>query len=153
MRLKPKSVIQTIYEVLKYFLLVIILFLANCADDKCLSNGILSRGSFLQSENGENKFTLQKNGDLVITCKGLVIWASSTWQLSLTNRVEGLYFSAEGNVMLYKEDKSLVWRTKTNYKYPTELKIENIGNLILYDQSGSMVWQSNTRCQCDASSR
>ena len=61
----------------------------------------------MQSENGENKFTLQENGDLVITCKGLVIWASSTWQLSLTNRVEGLYFSAEGNVMLYKEDKSL----------------------------------------------
>ena len=55
--------------------------------------------------------------------------------------------------MLYKEDKSLVWRTKTNYKYPTELKIENISNLILYDQSGSMVWQSNTRCHCDASSR
>ena len=107
----------------------------------------------MQSENGENKFTLQENGDLVITCKGLVIWASSTWQLSLTNGVEGLYFSAEGNVMLYKEDKSLVWRTKTNYKYPTELKIENIGNLILYDQSGSMVWQSNTRCHCDASSR
>ena len=104
----------------------------------------------MQSENGENKFTLQENGDLVITCKGLVIWASSTWQLNLTNRVEGLYFSSEGNVMLYKEDKSLVWRTKTNYKYPTEIKIENNGNLILYGQSGSIVWQSNTRCQCDA---
>ena len=150
MRLNPKSVIQTICNVPKYFLVVLILFSANCANDKCLPNGILPRGSFLQSENGENKFTLQENGDLVITCKGLVIWASSTWQLSLTNRVEGLYFSSEGNVMLYKEDKSLVWRTKTNYKYPTEIKIENNGNLILYDQSGSIVWQSNTRCQCDA---
>ena len=132
------------------FLLVITLFLANCADDKCPPYGILLRGSFLQSDNGEKKFTLQENGDLVITCKGLVIWESSTWQLSLTNRVEGLYFSAEGNVMLYKEDKSLVWCTKTNYKYPTDLKIENSGNLILYDQSRSMVWQSNTRCQRDA---
>ena len=49
--------------------------------------------------------------------------------------------------MLYKEDKSLRWRTKTNYKYPTEFKIENNGNLVLYSQSGSIVQQSDTRCK------
>ena len=49
--------------------------------------------------------------------------------------------------MLYKEDKSLVWQTKTNYTYATELKIENNGNLTLYSQSGSIVWQSDTRCK------
>ena len=122
-------------------------FLDKCAGDKCLPNGILSRGSFLQSENGENNFTLQENGDLVIKCNGQVIWASSTWQLFPTNRIEGLYFSPGGNVMLYKEDKSLRWRTKTNYKYPTEFKIENNGNLVLYIQSGSIVWQTDTRCK------
>ena len=122
-------------------------FLDKCAGDKCLPNGIISRGSFLQSENGENNFTLQENGDLVIKCKGQVIWASSTWQLFLTNGIEGLYVSPGGNVMLYREDKSLRWRTKTNYKYPTEFKIENNGNLVLYSQSGSIVWQSNTRCK------
>ena len=108
---------------------------------------MLSRGSFLQSENGENNFTLQENGDLVIKCKGQVIWASSTWQLFPTNRIEGLYFSPGGNVMLYKEDKSLRWRTKRNYKYLTEFKTENNGNLVLYSQSGSIVWQSDTRCK------
>ena len=58
--------------------------------------------------------------------------------------------------MLYKEDKSLVWRTKTNYKYATEFEIENDGNLILYSQSGSVVWQSDPRCKhskCDTNSR
>ena len=64
-----------------------------------------------------------------------------------TNRIEGLYFSPGGNVMLYKEDKSLRWWTKTNYKYPTEFKIENNGNLVLYSQSGSIVWQLDTRCK------
>ena len=49
--------------------------------------------------------------------------------------------------MLYKEDKSLRWPTKTNYKYPTEFEIENNGNLVLYSQSGSIVWQSDTRCK------
>ena len=49
--------------------------------------------------------------------------------------------------MLYKEDKSVRWRTKTNYKYPTEFKIENNGDLVLYSQSGSVVWQSDTRCK------
>ena len=53
-------------------------FLDKCAGDKCLPNGIISRGGFLQSENGENNFTLQENDDLVIKCKGQVIWASST---------------------------------------------------------------------------
>ena len=102
----------------------------------------------MQSENGESNFTLQDNGDLVITCKGQGIWRSFTEQLSLEfpiNRIEGLYFSLGGNVMLYKEDKSLVWQTKTNYTYATELKIENNGNLTLYSQSGSIVWQSDTR--------
>ena len=82
---------------------------------------------------------------MVIKCKGQIIWASSTWQQFPTNRIEGLYFSPGGNVMLYKEDKLLRWRTKTNYKYPTEFKIENNGNLVLYSQSGSIVWQSDTR--------
>ena len=49
--------------------------------------------------------------------------------------------------MLYKEDKPLRWPTKTNYKYPTEFKIENNGNLVLYSQSGSIVWLSDTRCK------
>ena len=104
----------------------------------------------MQSENGESNFTLQDNGDLVITCKGQVIWRSFRGQLSLEfpiNRIEGLYFSPGGNVMLYKEDKSLAWQTKTNYTYATELKIENNSNLILYSQSGSIVWQSDTRCK------
>ena len=122
-------------------------FLDKCAGDKCLSNGILSRGSLLQSQNGENNFTLEENGDLVIKCKGLVIWASSTWQLFPTNRIQGLYFSPGVNVMLYKEDKSLRWWTKTDYKYPTEFKIENDGNLVLYSLSGSVVWQLDTRCK------
>ena len=121
-----------------------------CANNKCLPNGILKRGSSLQSENNENKFILQSNGDLVITCKGLVIWASSTWQVFPTNRIEGLYFSPEGNVMLYKEDKSLVWRTKTNFKSPKELIIENDGNLVLYGDSKSKVWESDTRCKSTA---
>ena len=122
-------------------------FLDKCAGDRCLPNGILSRGSVLQSENGENNFTLHQNGDLVIKCKAQVIWASSTWQLFPTNRIQGLYFSPGGNVMLYKEDKSLRWPTKTDYKYPTEFKIINNGNLVLYSQSGSIVWQSDTRCK------
>ena len=84
---------------------------------------------------------------MVIKCKGQVIWASSTWQLFPKNRIEGLYFSPGGNVILYKEDKSLRWPTKTNCKYPTEFKIENNGNLVLYSQSGSIVWQSDTRCK------
>ena len=121
-----------------------------CANNKCLPNGILKRGSSLQSENNENKFILQENGDLVITCKGLVIWASSTWQVFPTNRIEGLYFSPEGNVMLYKEDKSLVWRTKTNFKSPKKLIIENDGNLVLYGDSKSKVWESDTRCKSTA---
>ena len=49
--------------------------------------------------------------------------------------------------MLYKEDKSLRWPTKRNYKYPTEFEIENNGNLVLYSQSGSIVLQSDTRCK------
>ena len=122
-------------------------FLDKCASEKCLPNGILSRGSFLQSENGENNFTLQENGDLLIKFKGQVIWASLTWQLFPTNRIQGLYFSLGRNAMLYKEDKSLRWRTKTDYKYPTEFKIGNNGNLSLYSQSGSIVWQSDTRCK------
>ena len=41
--------------------------------------------------------------------------------------------------MLCKEDKSLVRRTKTNYKYAAELKIENNGNLILYRINGMAI--------------
>ena len=84
---------------------------------------------------------------IVIRCKGQVIWASSSWQLFPKSRTEGLYFSPGGNVVLYKKDKSVRWRTKTNYKYPTEFKIENNVNLVLYSQSGPIVWQSDTRCK------
>ena len=121
--------------------------LEKCSNNKCLLNGILTRGSSLKSENGENMFTLQENGDLVISCKGRVIWASSTWQLCSKNKIEGLYLSTTGNVLLYKQDKSLVWRTKTNFKNAKELVIQDDGNLVLYGDAHSKVWESDTRCK------
>ena len=92
-------------------------------------------------------FTLQENGDLVISCKGRIIWASSAWQLCPKNKIEGLYLSATGNVLLYKQDKSLVWPTRTNFKNAKELIIQDDGNLVLYGDVQSTVWESDTRCK------
>ena len=85
-------------------------FLDNCHKDRCIRNGILRKGKYLESRNRRYRFYLRQNGNLVLTCNERPIWISFT----KNDNVDFLHFNKEGTKFILR---GKVWDKVKNWFY------------------------------------
>ena len=103
----------------------------------CTQNGILRKGSYLESRDKIYKLHLRETGNLVLTC-----WNRSIWTSFTSNKaVEFLYFDREGtSVALRGKDNSSIWKIQTA-ALGKELVLQENGKLVLYDSCNTNIWE------------
>lgn len=52
-------------------------------------------------------------------------------------------FQEDGNLVLYRQDNSVVWASNTNGRPPGHLRMQDDGNLVAYGPGGEVVWAAN----------
>ena len=114
--------------------------LAGCLDT-------LSVNKYLASPNGQNRFYMQGDGNLVLrnvsTQKAL--WASDTDGKGAVK----LVLQTDGNLVLYTSSGQPVWATDTVGKGSNALRVNDNGSLVLYAGS-TVVWSANGSCSLAA---
>jgi len=114
-----------------------------------LESGRLSSNEYLRSANGDYRFYLQGDGNLVLRD-----WNTrdSLWS-SGTSRDGGsrLVVQSDGNLVLYTESGNPVWSSDTNGTDASRLVLNNDGSLALYSDSGAVVWSVNGNGQTGGS--
>ena len=107
----------------------------------------MKKGSYIQSENGIYKFTLNETGKLEIWCKNEKIWWTNT---SSDDNLDAMYFDENGTFYLRGKDQKVLWRTE-NESEGVKLELlllQNDGNLAGYDKCGNRVWSTRTSSKC-----
>jgi hypothetical protein len=94
----------------------------------------------LVSANGQYRFVLQGDGNLVILRDGSPIWGSRTDG----NSPAYLALQGDGNLVLYRSDGKAIWETRTWGKSARALVMQSDGNLVLYGTDGGALWSSGT---------
>jgi len=98
----------------------------------------LVRGGSLVSNNGAFAFTLQGDGNLVLSARGEPRWATATNGQDVVRA----QVQPDGNFVAYTADKP-VWHTDTKGKKNVRLVLQDDGNLVLYSADG-VAWATNT---------
>ncbi len=99
----------------------------------------LGTGESLQSSTGAFVLTLQDDGNLVLSQRGSVAWASGT----NGQGVDRLAVQEDGNAVLYAGGDSR-WSTGTDGNPEAHFALQDDGNLVLYGADGTSLWASNT---------
>ena len=103
-------------------------------------------GSYIESENGIYKFTLNETGKLEIWCKTEKIW----WTNTSDDNLDAMYFDNNGTLYLRGKDEKVLWRAG-NESIGVKLELlllQNDGNLAGYDKCGNRVWSTGTSSKC-----
>jgi nucleoid-associated protein YgaU len=106
--------------------------------DRLTEGQQLVRGGSLVSNNGAFTFTLQDDGNLVLSAGGEARWATATNGQDVVRA----QMQPDGNFVAYTADKP-VWHTDTRGKKNVRLVLQDDGNLVLYSADG-VAWASNT---------
>jgi hypothetical protein len=111
------------------------------AKDTLLANERLTSNQYLESANGQYRFWLQGDGNLVLrNAAGTSLWSSGTHgKGGVTLNMQG-----DGNLVLRNSSRSSVWSTKTNGKGVNRATLQDNGNFVLLTSSSTVVWQTNT---------
>lgn len=113
-------------------------------DDRCLPNGILKQGKFLQSRNSKNKLQLKENGNLELTCETTLIWSTNTTNYD----VDILYFIKDGSeILLLSKNNNIIWKVFAE-KSNKDLRLEDNGTLALYDENKTVTWTNLSNLKC-----
>lgn len=101
---------------------------------------LLLSNEYLASSNGDFRFYLQGDGNLVLRDWGTreSLWSSGTHGQN-GNR---LRLQGDGNLVLYAADGSAVWASDTVGSGADRLALNDDGSLVLY-QGNSAVWSQN----------
>jgi cytochrome c peroxidase len=122
----------------------------NVAQTSAVSNGSVDLqvgdeigvNQYLQSANGEYRFNLQGDGNLVLRdqATGSALWSSKT------NGQNGskLVMQGDGNLVLYTAASTAVWSSVTNGSGATRFVVQGDGNAVIYTASGLAVWDTGT---------
>ena len=107
--------------------------LAGCLDT-------LSVNKYLASPNGQNRFYMQGDGNLVLrnVSSQKALWASGTDGRGAVK----LVLQTDGNLVLYTSSGQPVWATNTVGKGSNALRVNDNGSLVLYAGS-TVVWSAN----------
>ena len=94
-------------------------------------------GDWLESSNGQYRFYLQGDGNLVLRNQqsGQALWSSGTNGQGGTR----LVLQGDGNLVLYTAANAPVWASSTVGSGANELRLNDDGSLALY-QGASVVW-------------
>lgn len=95
---------------------------------------VLNRGQSIV--NGPTALTMNSGGNLVLTYRGAVTWASGT-----TGRGNTTVFQADGNFVVYGADTSPAWSTRTDGHDGAVLVITGSGELYI-SYEGKRLWQA-----------
>ncbi|MGB9225160.1 LysM peptidoglycan-binding domain-containing protein [Mycobacterium sp.] len=106
--------------------------------DRLTEGQQLVRGGSLVSNNGAFTFTLQDDGNLVLSARGESRWATATNGQDVVRA----QMQPDGNFVAYTADKP-VWHTDTKGKKDVRLVLQDDGNLVLYSADG-VAWASHT---------
>ncbi|MFE7594203.1 LysM peptidoglycan-binding domain-containing protein [Kitasatospora sp. NPDC057512] len=88
---------------------------------------------------GAYTLTLQRDGNLVISEPGAVVWATETQNQG----VERAVLQEDGNFVLYKGDGA-AWSTGTDGQDVDRLVVQADRNVVLYGRDGGARWASDT---------
>lgn len=102
----------------------------------------LNSNEYLESDNGNYRFYLQTDGNLVLRDWNTrdALWSSGT-------HTEGgvrLNLQSDSNLVLYTSDSTAVWASNTVNSGASYLILQNDGNLVLYTEGNEAVWQTDT---------
>lgn len=111
------------------------------AKDTLFANERLSSNQYLESANGQYRFWLQGDGNLVLrNAAGTSLWASGTnGKGGVTLNMQG-----DGNLVLRNASSASVWATGTNGKGANRATLQDNGNFVLLTSASAIVWQTNT---------
>jgi hypothetical protein len=95
--------------------------------------------------NGPYKFTMQKDGNLVLYKNNKAIWASNT----NNNGKEGpysLHVQGDGNLVARNGKGGAIWASNSNGNgvSPYSLFLQGDGNVVLRDLNSKTIWASGT---------
>jgi len=116
------------------------------ADGTC--SGVCS--NTIKSQNGEYKFVMQGDGNLVLYQGGAARWASnSNGKGTAPYR---LVMQGDGNLVIYDKNNSATWASNSNGKgtAPYRLVVQNDRNVVIYDRNNSATWASNSNVKAAA---
>ena len=119
-------------------------FSDNCHKDRCIRNGILRKGKYLESRNRRYRFYLRENGNLVLTCDKRPIWISFT----KNDNVDFLHFNEEGTKFILRgKDNRTVWSAFSSGQ-GKELVLQDNGMLVLYNFCNEIIWEKGNSQKC-----
>ncbi|MCX4904763.1 hypothetical protein [Streptomyces sp. NBC_00878] len=85
--------------------------------------------------NGPTTLTFSSGGNLVVTYNGAVTWSSGTTSVGAR-----AVFQSDGNFVVYKQDSSTAWSTRTDGHDGAVLMIGSNGNLYI-EYRNTVLWQ------------
>lgn len=100
----------------------------------------LNIGENILSPNGQFTLAMQRDGNLVLSNRGRVAWASGTQGQGATS----LAMNPDGNLVLYTAQHRPVWSSGTDGRSGARLLVQNDGNAVLY-QANNPVWSIRDR--------
>ena len=101
----------------------------------------LASGKYIISPDGQYKFVLQSDSNLVVYYKTIAVWASKT----VGKGGIKLVMQSDGNLVLYTAKNVAVWASNTAGKGTSYLAMQNDGNLVIYTTSGSATWATGIK--------
>ena len=126
---------SSVVKLLSNSILCFRFYLESCSGNKCYIGEVVYKGNYLQSENHRYKLILKESGNLEMFCGKVLIWASNTFD----NTISGLYFDDYRGITLIG---NLIHRKKIlrvpngpNQRKTYLLVLQNDGNLVLYFHS------------------
>ena len=107
----------------------------------------LTVGSSLTSPNGKYSLTMQTDGNLVLNCKGTLVWSTNTQGKTIP---QGLTFQTDGNLALYDDNRKPHWDSGTHGTEASKMDMQDDGNFVLYTDGDETIWSTGTSGLCES---
>ena len=119
-----------------------------CKGHRCYNgcghcDALLRTGQSLTSLSGKVEVIMQRDGNLVIRCtnRSRRLWA--LYHYGNRNKVlEGIKFQADGNLVLYGKNRSVLWAAGSNGAHM--MIMQDDGSLAIKRSDGTTMWTTNT---------
>lgn len=108
-------------------------------DDSLTTNQKLTPGQYLNSANGQYKFILQTDGNLVLyNAANQALWASNTGGQSVRECI----MQYDGNLVIYTTSGQPIWASNTAGNIGANLKVLD-GKVVINSSSSSPLWATD----------
>lgn len=116
---------------------------------------IMNQSDFYKSPNGEYKFTMQEDGNLVLYHGGTATWAANTADSEQKNGDGGAktILQSDGNLQVIDSKNNVLWESNTAagkntpYYAGATVSVQNDGNVVIYETPANgdrKIWSTGT---------